>query len=211
MIITPNILDEKIPKDIIPTRLDSAMNLYTNVTYDGKSGIIVYNTNPNTWNCLYSFYELNHKFTIDNYRFNKENITYRELIKEYQKVYKSNYEEQKGNTKQKRIEILSNEFKKTFDIAEVNISAELEPIFELKFSKSKNVWTLYYFENYVANYIDNLDKLLNQKIYEQKILPLDPNIKEIDGVEVTSNIPYMLSIESNIEKLNNSLIIWRCL
>ena len=61
MIITKNILNEQVSKEMIPTRLDSAMILYTNVSYNNKSGIIVYNTNPNTWNCLYSFYELNHK------------------------------------------------------------------------------------------------------------------------------------------------------
>lgn len=31
MIITKDILDEKVPKEILPTRLDSAINLYTNV------------------------------------------------------------------------------------------------------------------------------------------------------------------------------------
>ena len=38
MIIANNILDEKVPKEILPTRLDSAMNLYTNVNINGKSG-----------------------------------------------------------------------------------------------------------------------------------------------------------------------------
>lgn len=54
--------------------------------------------------------------------------------------------------------------------------------------------------------VDNLDDLLNQSLYEQKILPLDSSINTIDGVDLTSNIPYLLSIESNIEKLNNSQI-----
>lgn len=206
MIITKNILDEQVPKEMMPTRLDSAMNLYTNVNYNGKSGIIVYNTNPDTWNCLYSFYELNHKFTLDEYKFNKENITYRELIEEYQKVYKKIYEDEKSNTKNVRIQTLIYEYKRTFNLKDVNISAELLPIFELKFSKSKNVWTLYYFENYVADSVDNFDDLLNQKLYEQKILPLDDSIKEIDGIELTSNIPYLLSIKSNVEILNNNLI-----
>lgn len=206
MIITKNILDEQVPKEMLPTRLDSAMNLYTNVSYNGKTGIIVYNTNPDTWNCLYPFYELNHKFTIDNYNLDKENITYRELIEEYTRVYHKVYEKEKGNTKNIRIQTLLDEYKRTFDLNNVHISDELFPIFELKYSKSKNVWTLYYFENYVADSVDNFYDLLNQKLYEQKILPLDYSIKEIDGVELTSNIPYLLSIKSNVEILNNNLI-----
>ena len=206
MIITKEILNQKVPKDMMPTRLDSALNLYTNVHYKNETGIIVYNTNPETWNCLYSFYELNHKFTIDNYKFNVENPNYGELIEEYKSVYQKVYEQEKGYTKESRVNTLINEFKKTFNLDNVNVSDELEPIFELKYSKSKNVWTLYYFENYVANKVDNLDDLLNQSLYEQKILPLNSSINEINGVDLTSNIPYLLSIESNIEKLNNNLI-----
>ena len=55
MIITKNILDEKVPVDQMPTRLDSALNLYTNVNYEGNKGIVLYNVNPDTWNCLYPF------------------------------------------------------------------------------------------------------------------------------------------------------------
>lgn len=206
MIITKEILNQKVPKDMIPTILNSALNLYTNVRCKNESGIILYNTNPDTWNCLYSFYELNHKFTIENYNFNIENPTYGELIEEYKSVYQKVYEQEKGYTKEVRINTLINEFKKTFNLDNVNISDELEPIFELKYSKSKNMWTLYYFENYIANKVDNINDLLNQKLYEQKILPLDSSINKIDGIDITSNIPYLLSFESNIEKLNNNLI-----
>lgn len=206
MIITKEILNEKVPKNMIPTRLDSALNLYTNIHSKNQNGIIVYNTNPDTWNCLYSFYELNHKFTIDNYNFNTKNPTYGELIDEYKTVYQKVYEQEKGYTKEARINILSEEFKKTFKLDNVEVSDELEPIFELKFSKSKNVWTLYYFENYVVNKVDNINDLLNQNLYEQKILPLDSSINKIDGVDIASNIPFLLSIESNIQKLNNNLI-----
>lgn len=206
MIITEDILDKQVPKEMIPTRIDSAMNLYTNVNYDGQIGIIVYNTNPDTWNCLYPFYELNHKFTIDNYKFNNEHITYRELIEEYQRVYKEVYEEERGNIKNVRIQTLVEEYKRTFNLDAVHINEELLPIFELKYSKSKNVWTLYYFENYVADTVDSFDDLLNQQLYEQKILPLNSSIRELDGVEVASNIPYLLSIKSNVDKLNNNVI-----
>lgn len=206
MIITKEMLNEKVPKDKMPTRLDSALNLYTNIHYKDKTGILVYNTNPDTWNCLYSFYELNHKFTIDNYKFHTENPTFKELIEEYKSIYHKVYEKEKGYTKETRIHTLKEEFKKTFQLNNVTINDELEPIFELKFSKSKNVWTLYYFENYVANKIDNINVLLNQNLYEQKILPLNSSITTIDGIDITSNIPYLFSIQTNIEKLNNNLI-----
>ncbi len=202
MIITKEILDKKVPKEMIPTRLDSALNLYTNVLINGESGLLVYNVNPNVWNTLYSFYELNHKFTIDEYKFSKDDITYRELIEEYIKEYNETYEIKLGYTKEKRKQVLSEEYIKTFNLNNVTIKDELEPIFELKYSKSKNVWTLYYFENYVASSVDNLADLYNQRVYEQKILPLDPNITSIDGIEVVSNITYLLSIDKNIEKLN---------
>ncbi len=206
MIISKSILDKQVPKEMIPTRLDSAMNLYTYINYKNNKGIIVYNTNPDTWNCLYSFYEMNHKFTIDNYLFSKENITYRDLIEEYKRIYKKEYEKKQGYTKEKRIDTLSKEFLKTFGLKNVTIKEELLPIFELKYSKSKKVWTLYYFENYIASEVDNLDKLFAQNIYEQKILPIDSNITSIDGLELASNIPYLLSIEENIKIINNNII-----
>lgn len=207
MIITKDILSQNVPKEMLPTRLDSALNLYCNVSIENKSGIVVYNINPDTWNCLYPFYELNHKFTIDNYTFNKENITYKELIDEYQKAFKNIHELQNGNTKDIRKETLIEAYKKTFNLTNVVINDELSPIYELKYSKSKNVWTLYYFENYVASKIRNINTLLNQNLYEQKILPLNSYIKELDGINLVSNIPYLLSIKSNILKLNNNLIV----
>lgn len=206
MIITKDILDQKVPEDMIPTRLDSALNLYTNIHYKDKTGIIVYNTNPDTWNCLYPFYELNHKFTIDNYNFNIKNPTYGELIEEYKSVYQNVYEQEMGYNKNERINILTSEYKNIFNLKNIKVDDELSSFFELKYSKSKNVWTLYYFENYVASSINNIHDLLKQNIYEQKILPLDASINNIDGVDVVSNLPYLLKDESNIEKLNNNLI-----
>lgn len=206
MIITKEILKEKVPPEMLPKRLDSAINLYANIHYQNKSGILVYNTNPSTWNCLYPFYELNHKFTIDNYIINTKNPTYQELIDEYQKVYQKIYEQEKGFTKEVRINTLIDEYKNTFNLNKVNISEELTPIYELKYSKSKNVWTLYYFENYITNEIQDINKLLNQKLYEQKIVPLDSSIDKIDNINIVSNIPYLLSIDENIKKLKNNTI-----
>ncbi len=206
MIITNDILNKKVPKDIIPTRLDSALNLYTVISYKEKQGIILYNINPTTWNCLYPFYESKHKFTIDNYISPTHDITYGQLISDYQKIYKQVYENESGNLKEVRKKILLDEFKKTFNLNNANISDELSCIYELKYSKSQNVWTLYYFENYIANNINNLDILLDQKLYEQKILPLNGTTKCLDNIEIVSNLTYLLSIEDNIKKLKRNIL-----
>lgn len=204
MIITKEILDEMVPVEMIPTRLDNAMNLYTYVSYHGNTGIILYNINPDTWNCLYPFYELNHKFTIDSYKFDNKNLTYRKLIEQYQAIYKKVYE--KEYSKNLRRKTLIDEYKKTFNLDNVEISDELRPIYELKYSKTKNVWTIYYFENYVASSIEPLDNLLNQRLYVQKILPLNSSINEMDGTPIVGNIFNLLSNKANIEKLRNNLI-----
>ncbi len=202
MIITKDMLNKRVPVDEIPTRLDSALNLYSYV----EGGLIVYNVNPATWNCLYPFYELNHKFTIDEYEFENKNLTYGDLIEEYQALYRKFYEDERGMTKDARKRILVDEYEKTFNLSGVSIFDELEPLYELKFSKSKNVWTLYYFENYCVGKIDTLDALVNQRVYDQKFMPLDKNIRQIDGVELVGNLPYVLANEDNIEKLEKNML-----
>lgn len=200
MIITKNMLTEKVPREMFPTRLDSALNLYTCI----KDGLIVYNIYPDTWNCLYPFFEMKHKFTIDSYEFKNKDVTYGELLKEYMKEYNLSYEVAKGISKESRKEILLSEFSKTFGVEGGKIKDELDSVFELKYSKSKKVWTLYYFENYVLGEIGDIDALLAQKVYEQKFLPLDTNILQIDGVDVVSNLPYILESEENVKKLEEN-------
>lgn len=201
MIITKDILDEKVPNEMFPTRLDSAMNLYTYI--DGK-GLVLYNVVPDIWNCLYPFYETNHKFTIDNYEFKNKDITYRELISEYLEQYRKIHEEENGYTKEKRKSILIEEYLKTFSLESASIGDELGSIYELKYSKSKNVWTLYYFENYVVNKVDSVNKLLEQKVYVQEFLSLDGNSKAINGVEITGNVLYLLENVENKNKLKKN-------
>lgn len=207
MIITKDILNKKVPEEMFPTRLDSAMNLYCTIETKDYQGLILYNVNPTTWNCLYPFFELNHKFTIDNYNFSSHDLTFKELISEYKNTYQEIHERKNNYTKEKRTEILLEEYLKTFDLKSAKIKDELEPYYELKFSKSKNVWTLYYFENYVVSEIDNLDILLNQQKYSQYFMTLDKNISQINGIEVVSNVPYLLESKSNLEKLHKNKIV----
>ena len=45
MIITKEMMNNKISKDMIPTRLDSAINLYVNIK---DKGLVLYIVNPDT-------------------------------------------------------------------------------------------------------------------------------------------------------------------
>ena len=63
MIITNEMLNKKVPKEMFPTRFDSATDLYINT----EKGLLLYNINPTTWNLLYPFFAQNNKFNINSY------------------------------------------------------------------------------------------------------------------------------------------------
>ena len=140
MIITKNMLKDKVPVDMIPTRLDSATDL---LTYT-KKGLILYNINPNTWNLLYAFFQQSNKFTVDNYEITNKNITFKELIDMYNNIYNDEYVNKRGFDENKRKQVLIDEFNDTFGVRGTSISEKIDSHYELKYSKSKNVYTLYY-------------------------------------------------------------------
>lgn len=197
MIITQEMLKKKVPAEMIPSRLDSATDLYTNTKY----GLILYNIMPDTWNVLYPFFQQKNKFTIDSYEIENKEITYQELIDLYNEIYNNEYVIKRGFNEEKRRQVLINEFNKTFNVSGTKISEKLDSHYELKYSKSKNVYTLYYLENYIANDINDINGLLSQKVYQQELLNLDntPVMKEINGVKVDEAL---LSILDDINKLN---------
>lgn len=205
MIITNDMLNKKVPADMFPKRLDSALNLYT---YIDSKGILLYNINPTTWNILYPYFEQKNKFTLDNYQFSNTNLTFKELILEYQKEYKNKYEKVQGYSKNVRRNILVEGFKKEFNLKEVEIDAELKPVYELKYSKTKNVWTLYYFENYVVKVVQPLKKLITQQKYQQEFLPINYQGTKINNIEIVENMLFILNDKDNIEILEkNKLVI----
>ena len=113
MIITKNMLNEKVHLEMIPTRLDSATDLYTYT----KNGLLLYNINPNTWNVLYPFFQKANKFTIDSYEIENKNITYKDLIEIYNNVYNTEYVAKRGFDENTRKQVLIDEFNKTYDIS----------------------------------------------------------------------------------------------
>lgn len=202
MIITNKMLQEKVPKDMIPTRLDSATDIYTYT----RKGLILYNINPNTWNVLYPFFQQQNKFTIDSFNIEKEDITYQELINKYNQVYQEKYVE-KGFNEERRKEVLLEEFNDTFQVTNTKISTKLDSHYELKYSKSKKVYTLYYLESYVLSHISDVNKLQSQQVYKQEYLNLEsiPIPKKINGVELVDSLS-LLNDNSKLNIIKNNII-----
>ena len=196
MIITKDMLNKKVPKEMIPKRLDSATDLYTNT----KKGLTLYNIKPDTWNVLYPFFQQGNKFTMDDFEVLNDNLTFGELINLYVDIYHKYYELELGFYEEKRKSVLTQEFNETFGVSGTKISKKLDAHYELKFSKSKNVYTLYYLESYIASYIDDVDKLLNQSVYAQELLDLSqyPIPKEVNGVKLVDS----LSLLNDLDNLN---------
>lgn len=196
MIITQEMLKKKVPTEMLPSRLDSATDLYTNT----KRGLILYNILPDSWNALYPFFQQKNKFTIDSYEIETKEITFQELIDLYNVIYNNEYVIKRGFNEEKRKQVLIQEFNETFDVSGTKINKKLDSHYELKYSKSKNVYTLYYLESYIVSEIDDIEKLLNQKVYKQELLDLDktPIVKEINGVKLVDS----LSMLYDADKLN---------
>lgn len=196
MIITKDMYDKKVPKEMIPKRLDSATDLYTNT----KKGLTLYNIKPDTWNVLYPFFQQGNKFTMDDFEVLNDDLIFGELINLYMDIYHKYYELELGFDEEKRKLVLTQEFNDTFGVSGTKISEKLDSHYELKFSKSKNVYTLYYLESYIASYIDDVDKLLNQNVYAQELLDLSqyPIPKEVNGVKLVDS----LSILNDLDNLN---------
>ena len=201
MIITKDMYNKKVPKEMIPKRLDSATDLYTNT----KKGLTLYNIKPDTWNVLYPFFQQGNKFTMDDFEVLNDDLTFGELINLYMDIYHKYYELELGFYEEKRKSVLTQEFNETFGVSGTKISKKLDAHYELKFSKSKNVYTLYYLESYIASYIDDVDKLLNQSFYAQELLDLSqyPIPKEVNGVKLVDSLS-LLDDLNNLNLVRNS-------
>ncbi|MCX4365538.1 MAG: hypothetical protein OSJ70_07190 [Bacilli bacterium] len=195
MIITKDMLNKKVPKEMLPSSFDSATDLYTNT----KDGLILYNIKPDTWNILYPFFQQENKFMINPYKIENPDITYRELIDLYEDIYNREYVSKRGFNEDKRKRVLVEEFNKVFNVNGTKIGEKLDSHYELKYSKSKNVYTLYYLESYIASDIEDVNKLLGQKVYSQELLNLndDSIMKEINGIKVVDS----LSLLDDADKL----------
>ena len=167
--ITKSMLDKKIQQK--PSRFDMAINFYCCLEKDNKFYLVAYYYNP-TWNLYYPFYDDVNKTPI--LQQSKAN-TYRELINETNRIIEINLDE-KLNLAQKR-------FKELIGCDCNVIQAKTKELFELKYSKTANLYSIYKLYNFIITGVDDLKTILNPQNIKCKIFDLD----NLDNTKLVSN------------------------
>ncbi len=145
MIINNENLAKNLPPQIKVERFDMAINFYEIVEKDNGKYLKVYEYNP-IWKSLYPFYDDVNKHAME---FQSKAKTYKELIDEFEHSYKIDLNEKLKLAMNRYFELTSNH-------ATGIVQANNFVIYELKYSKSANVYTLYKLFNYLI-YVDDKD------------------------------------------------------
>jgi len=181
MIINENNIDEKIPSHIKVERFDMAINFYEFFNKKGKLLLKTYDYNP-VWNSWYPFYDDQNKEPIF---YDSKAKTYTELINEYESFYKINLEEKILLAKQRYFEITGEECQRIKP-------AKTFILWELKYSQTAKVYTLYKLFNYIVDgangqiTIKNICKSMKCKVF-------DINSGSFDGL--VENAQYFINKE----------------
>ncbi|MCX8074198.1 MAG: hypothetical protein N2749_01245 [Clostridia bacterium] len=201
IIITEDILKNEIPEEISPRNLDSATNLLVNVRHNGVEGMIVLNPSPDVWKTWYSFYDSKNKY-ITKYDFKSK--TYEELIEEYEKIFERN-----AKAKEKRIECAKNVFGDLYKVSDLHVieSDKIKPIYQLRYSKTSNMWTIYKIEFFIVTKVDNKYNLMEQRSIEQTILPFKYDVDTLlNGLPITDSIKLVLKDLEQLSELKKYII-----
>lgn len=198
--ITKELLDENVPLELIPKRVTSSTSLYANIDIDNKKGLLLYYPNPK-WNLWYPFNIINTKFMTEECNFNP-NITYKELINEFEKIFQRS---ENTYSKQQRKENLKKAYQELYNLENIEIGEELEPIYEIKYSKTTNIYSMYKHENFVLKEVSNPRKLIEKVKYPHTVVSLDLPDK-VDNIRLVSNIKDVLSIYKNKQKIVQNII-----
>jgi uncharacterized protein YhbP (UPF0306 family) len=201
IIITDDILNNIVPSDIMPRRLDSATILLVCLKHQDKEGILVFNTSPDIWMTWYPFYDDTNKYVI-NYEFKSK--TYGELIKEYETIFSKNAKDEES-----RIKCVKELFMSRFNVNKIDVedSSIANSFYQLRYSKTANLWTLYRIEFFIVKFIDNPLNIMLQNKIQQDILPFTHNSKELfNNMPITESLWLILNNKDLVEKLRNYII-----
>ena len=170
--ITDEILNKKIENK--PSRFDMAINFYCCVYKDGNYYLVGYYYNPE-WDLYYPFYDDVNKTPV--LKQSTAN-TYGELLKETDETILIDIEEKLNYAKQRFFELIG---------TRCNVEkSDIDVLYELKYSKTANLYTIYKLFNFIVTDVQDIQKMLNPtNLTDCKLFDLE-NLKNEKIVENAS-------------------------
>ena len=157
--ITDEMLNKKVENK--PSRFDMAINFYCCVKKDSKYFLVAYYYNP-AWNVFYPFYDDINKTPI----IKKSNATtYRELIQETNETININLQE--------KLDLAHKRFRELIGCDCKVKQSKTSQLFELKYSKTADLYTIYKLYNFVITEVGDINIVLNPSKLKCKLFELD--------------------------------------
>lgn len=186
--ITNDLLDKRLTNK--PSRFDMAINFYCCLEKDNKYYLVAYYYNP-AWNLYYPFYDDVNKTPI--LKQSKSN-TYKELIQETNEVIDIDLDE--------KIKLAHKRFKELIGCDCKVMHAKTKELFELKYSKTANLYSIYKLYNFIITEVEDLKTILNPQNLKCEIFNLD----NLDSTKLVSNAIWFCS--EDLEELKENAIEW---
>ena len=173
-------LEQPIPTDIKIERFDMAINFYAIVNIEGQPNLVCYDYNP-AWNSWYPFYDDINKIPAIQ---KSKSKTYKDLIKECDKILNIDLQQKLSQAKDR--------FKQLVGDTEIKLDKlDNFTVYEIKYSKTANLHTIYKLFNFVITKAEDSNVLLNPKELNCKTFNL--NHKQFQNL--IGNAEYILQHE----------------
>ena len=153
--ITNEILNKIVENK--PSRSDMAVNFYCCLKQNDKYYLVTYYYNP-AWDLWYPFYDDVNKTPIVKTSNSK---TYRELIEETNQVLNVDMEN--------KLKLAYKRFEELIGCKCKVKQSKLGEMFELKYSKTANQFSIYKLYNFIITDVENLEQILNPKKLKCKV------------------------------------------
>lgn len=167
--ITNEILNKNVENK--PSRFDMAVNFYCCIRQNGKYYLVTYYYNP-AWDLWYPFYDDVNKTPIVKTSNSK---TYRELIEETNQVLNVDMEN--------KLKLAYKRFEELIGCKCKVKQSKLGEMFELKYSKTANQFSIYKLYNFIITDVENLEQILNPKKLKCKLFELN----KLDNSKIVGN------------------------
>ena len=167
--ITNEILNKIVENK--PSRFDMAVNFYCCLKQNDKYYLVTYYYNP-AWDLWYPFYDDVNKTPIVKTSNSK---TYRELIEETNQVLNVDMEN--------KLKLAYKRFEELIGCKCKVKQSKLGEMFELKYSKTANQFSIYKLYNFIITDVENLEQILNPKKLKCKLFELN----KLDNSKIVGN------------------------